>query len=164
MGVQGDSRSYRHPVVLFTETRNWEVLEKVSTEISNNDPELNRVLLSVSSKSAPEKFLVEKTEMTRDRISVLQEADAIVREEILGRPDCQKILQFPVVLSPVFDDDKEAIILRPIESENAMTATFSHIPQEVLKKITARIENEIPEISHIFYDLTNKPPGTIEWE
>jgi len=175
VGVQGDSRSYRHPVVLFANRTpsgvegeasipKWETLEKISTEISNNDPELNRVLLSVSSQKAPQKFLVQKTEMTRERIAVLQEADAIVREEILGREDCQKIWQFPVVLVPVFDGEKESIILRPIESENAMTATFSHIPAEVLRKIVARIENEVPEISHIFYDLTNKPPGTIEWE
>jgi len=150
--------------VLFGGEGSWTSLEKISTEISNTDPELNRVLLSVSSQNAPEKFTVEKTEMTRERISVLQNADAIDREEIFGREDCPKIWQFPVVLAPVFDNGKEAIILRPIESENAMTATFSHIPQEVLKKIVARIENEIPEISHIFYDLTNKPPGTIEWE
>ncbi len=168
VGVQGDSRSYRHPVVLFPENSGdfieWKTLEKISTEISNTDPELNRVLLSVSKNSAPEKFSVQKTEMTRERISILQNADAIVREEILGREDCQKIWQFPVVLAPIFDNGKESIILRPIESENAMTATFSHIPSEVLQKIIARIQNEVPEISHIFYDLTNKPPGTIEWE
>jgi GMP synthase (glutamine-hydrolysing) len=197
VGVQGDSRSYRHPVVLFLSpplrgglggselqkrckenspcsqsspspskrgTISWQTLEKIATEISNNDPELNRVLLSVSSKKAPEKFTVQKTEMTRERIAVLQEADAIVRQEIFGRNDCKNIWQFPVVLAPVFDEDKESIILRPIESENAMTATFSHIPLEVLQKIVVRIENEVTQISHIFYDLTNKPPGTIEWE
>lgn len=167
VGVQGDSRSYRHPVVLYRNTIkniNWESVGNIATEISNTDPEINRVLICVNSeKNIPENFSVQQTQMTPKRISVLQEVDAIVREEIFSK-SCSHIWQFPVVLVPVFVGNKESIILRPIESENAMTATFAQLPKKILEKIITRIEDEIPQISQIFYDLTGKPPGTIEWE
>ncbi len=166
VGVQGDSRSYRHPLVLFPENGEFDIekMGEIAVEISNNDPEINRVLINLFAETPPEKYEVKISEMTVDRISVLQKADKIVRDSIFGRKDCEHIWQFPVVLAPVFLDEKEAIILRPIESENAMTATAAHLPDEVLLNIISRIENEIPEISSLFYDLTGKPPGTIEWE
>lgn len=166
VGVQGDSRSYRHPVVLFSESGNFSFTKigKIATEISNNDPELNRVLVNLFAEKAPdENFSVQRSEMTTERISLLQKADSIVRKSIAGRKDCEHIWQFPVVLAPV-GIGGESIILRPIESENAMTAVAAELPDEVLAKIIARIESEIPEIDFIFYDLTGKPPGTIEWE
>lgn len=166
VGVQGDGRSYRHPVVLSIEDTNampkWDDLLAIATEISNTDPELNRVLLLVGGTIG--EYTVQPSYMTEDRIATLQQADAIVREEIAKSPDCAHIWQFPVVLAPVYLDGKESIILRPIESENAMTATAAELPPHVLSVIISRILSEVPAISTIFYDLTGKPPGTIEWE
>jgi GMP synthase (glutamine-hydrolysing) len=75
-----------------------------------------------------------------------------------------QIWQFPVVLVPVSNtNNKESIILRPIVSTEAMTASFAHIEWELLDKITQEILKH-DEITHVYYDLTHKPPGTIEWE
>lgn len=173
VGVQGDARSYRHPVVLFprdTEfsfSAQYSMLLQMATQISNTDPDLNRVLISVGSKTSfDQNFVVDPSYMTPERIGVLQNADAIVREELLNyNNDCLHIWQFPVVLAPVScAHGKESIILRPIESENAMTATSALLPPRVLKNIITRIESECENIDFIFYDLTGKPPGTIEWE
>ena len=170
VGVEGDKRSYKHPAVLYSENipelnaENIEQFGSIASNIANSISEINRVLISVSGKSIPEKFSVEKSEMTKKRIATLQKCDAIVRNTIFGRSDCSHIWQFPVVLAPAFVSGKEAIILRPIESENAMTAIAAPLPKEVLQTIVSTIQNEVPEIESIFYDLTGKPPGTIEWE
>jgi GMP synthase (glutamine-hydrolysing) len=83
----------------------------------------------------------------------------------------REIWQFPVVLvpfgfaqgRPFGADNKESIVLRPVSSQEAMTARFFPLPEEVLKKIVLRIQ-ALNKISFIFLDVTNKPPGTIEWE
>ncbi len=173
VGVEGDKRSYKHPVVLYPEntttlpdltSKNLELLGNLASDIANSIVEINRVLISVSGKQNPEKFTVEKSEMTKKRIATLQVCDGIVRNAIFGREDCKHIWQFPVVLAPVFVNSKESIILRPIESENAMTAIAAPLPNDVLEQIVSEIQKEVPEIESIFYDLTGKPPGTIEWE
>jgi len=170
VGVEGDKRSYKHPAVLYTENipnltlESLEKFGKIASDIANSISEINRVLISVSGKNKPEFFEVKKSEMTKERITTLQKCDAIVRNAIFGREDCKNIWQFPVVLAPAFVNNKEAIILRPIESENAMTAIAAPLPHDVLTKIVSTIQTEVPEIESIFYDLTGKPPGTIEWE
>ena len=170
VGVEGDKRSYKHPVVLYSEkipvltAKNLEKLGGIASDIANSISEINRVLISVSGNFISEKFEVKNSQMTKERIATLQKCDAIVRSAIFGREDCKNIWQFPVVLAPVFIDEKEAIILRPIESENAMTAVAAPLSKDVLETIVERIQKEVPEISSIFYDLTGKPPGTIEWE
>lgn len=164
VGVQGDGRSYRHPVVLSPQSEiSFQELLQRATEISNTHPALNRVLLHVAGPF--EEYTIEPSYMTKDRITILQDADSIVREEIANHPECTYIWQFPVVLVPVYTHDKkESLILRPIESENAMTATAAHLPQAVLDRIVSRMQLEVPSVGCIFYDLTGKPPGTIEWE
>ncbi len=170
VGVEGDKRSYKHPVVLYFHAvpeLTAESIEKIgefANSIVNSISEINRVLISVSGEPCPDEVEVKDAQMTRERIAILQRCDAIVREVIFGRDDCAHIWQFPVVLAPVLVHGKEAIILRPIESENAMTAVVAPLPKDVLNTIIERIQREVPEISSIFYDLTGKPPGTIEWE
>lgn len=164
VGVQGDGRSYRHPVVLFFKENTipkWNTLLSMATNISNTYPQINRVLWGVQGSMS--EYSVEPKYMTKDRINTLQQADAIVRQCIQDH-SCSHIWQFPVVLAPVLQHEKEAIILRPIESENAMTATAAQLPDDILQSIIHRINSEVPAISSIFYDLTGKPPGTIEWE
>ncbi len=112
-------------------------------------------------------------EVTPSRIQVLQEADEIVREEIEKVPDINKRLwQYFAILtntkSTGVKGDTRAygwvIAIRTVESQEAMTANFARIPYEVLETISTRITNEIPQITRVVYDITNKPPATIEWE
>jgi GMP synthase (glutamine-hydrolysing) len=112
-------------------------------------------------------------EVTHDRLEVLREADAIAREE-LSRADLDRdIWQCPVVLLAdvrsvgVQGDERtygHPVVLRPVSSEDAMTADWSRVPYDVLARISTRITNEVREINRVTLDVTSKPPGTIEWE
>jgi len=135
----------------------------------NNFSSVNRVLLDLSFLSPfggkyPEgdRGLV-KWYLTDDRIKLLQEIDDIVERFLIEKNYRNKIWQFPVVLIPVWSEWKESIVLRPIDTIDAMTATFSKIKISDLQELVAEI-NKNPKIETVFYDLTWKPPGTIEWE
>ncbi len=112
-------------------------------------------------------------EVTQKNLKILQEADAIAREELTNSEFNQGIWQFPVVLLAevrsvgVQGDGRtygHPVVLRPVTSEDAMTADWARLPYELLAKISNRITNEIPEINRVTLDITSKPPGTIEWE
>ncbi len=162
VGVQGDERTYRHPVALFTELRDWKELEKISTAITNRFSDVNRVMLTLS--GSPDDFTLNPYCITKSRVELLQRVDDYVNQIMSEASDDFGIWQFPVVLVPTStESDKESIVLRPIVSTEAMTASFAEIDENVTKKLVERINTE-EDISHIFYDLTHKPPGTIEWE
>jgi len=164
VGVQGDQRSYKHAVVLFSNSMSFtEEHWKLATEIPNTYPQFNRVLLCTS-HSEPGDFVVTSMEVTGERADLLQEADSIVDEEMRRAGLYGKIWQFPVVLLPVgLSDGGQSIVLRPVESEEAMTANAAKLPVELTQKMTGRI-SALDGIDMVFYDLTNKPPATIEWE
>ncbi|MEV1291248.1 glutamine-hydrolyzing GMP synthase [Pseudonocardia sp. NPDC049635] len=112
-------------------------------------------------------------EVTRDRLEVLRAADAIVRDELTAAGLDHEIWQCPVVLLAdvrsvgVQGDGRtygHPIVLRPVSSEDAMTADWTRLPYEVLERISTRITNEVPEVNRVVLDVTSKPPGTIEWE
>ncbi len=112
-------------------------------------------------------------EVTRERLDILRQADAIAREEITHAGLDRDIWQFPVVLLAdvrsvgVQGDGRtygHPVVLRPVTSEDAMTADWSRLPYDVLERISTRITNEVPEINRVAVDITSKPPGTIEWE
>jgi len=162
VGVQGDERTYRHPVALFTDLRDWEELEKISTAITNSFSEVNRVMLTLHGETGDFKLKLADTSV--DRVQILQIVDDKVSSVMAQAPEDYGIWQFPVVLVPVSTaEGKESIVLRPIVSTEAMTASFAKIDQAVLTQLTNAATTE-SSISHIFYDLTHKPPGTIEWE
>ena len=110
--------------------------------------------------------------ITRDRLAALRESDAILREEIAAAGLDKKIWQFFTVVpdfrSTGVRDGKRAfdwpVIVRAVNTVDAMTATVPEIPYETLKKITSRILAEVPGVCRVLYDLTPKPVGTIEWE
>ena len=105
-----------------------------------------------------------KTEIDQKRIKTLQIADKIVHDKVREAGLIKKIWQFPVVLLPVTNNGKdETIVLRPVDSQEAMTASFSEISFELLSEITQELIT-ISGISCVLFDITNKPPGTIEWE
>ena len=112
-------------------------------------------------------------EVTQERLDILREADAIVRDELTAAGLDREIWQCPVVLLAdvrsvgVQGDGRtygHPIVLRPVSSEDAMTADWTRLPYDVLAKISTRITNEVPEVNRVVLDVTSKPPGTIEWE
>lgn len=165
VGVQGDGRTYRHALTLFSETPCVVTAEhkKLATTIPNQYHDFNRVLLCTS-HAAPVDFVFTPSTITRERTALLQEADAIVDEEMHRANMYNRIWQFPVVLVPFgTKEGGESIVLRPIDSQEAMTAEAIALPEDVLKRMTDRLL-ELPGIDCVFLDLTNKPPATIEWE
>ncbi|MDY5840388.1 MAG: glutamine-hydrolyzing GMP synthase [Corynebacterium camporealensis] len=112
-------------------------------------------------------------EVTEDRLETLRAADLIARTELTKAGLDDEIWQCPVVLLAdvrsvgVQGDGRtygHPIVLRPVSSEDAMTADWTRIPYEVLEKISTRITNEVAEVNRVVLDVTSKPPGTIEWE
>jgi GMP synthase (glutamine-hydrolysing) len=112
-------------------------------------------------------------EVTAERLDTLRRADAIAREELTSAGLDGQIWQCPVVLLAdvrsvgVQGDGRtygHPIVLRPVSSEDAMTADWTRVPYEVLERISTRITNEVPEVNRVVLDVTSKPPGTIEWE
>ncbi|MGH3672627.1 MAG: glutamine-hydrolyzing GMP synthase, partial [Pseudonocardiaceae bacterium] len=112
-------------------------------------------------------------EVTAARLETLRAADAIAREELSAAGMDRDIWQCPVVLLAdvhsvgVQGDGRtygHPVVLRPVSSEDAMTADWSRVPYDVLARISGRITNEVPEINRVVLDVTSKPPGTIEWE
>lgn len=112
-------------------------------------------------------------EVTKERLDLLRKADAIVREELTKAGQDKLIWQCPVVLLAdvrsvgVQGDGRSyghPIVLRPVSSEDAMTADWSRLDYELLAKISNRITNEVEGVNRVVLDITSKPPGTIEWE
>jgi GMP synthase (glutamine-hydrolysing) len=112
-------------------------------------------------------------EVTAARLDTLRRADAIAREELTAAGLDNQIWQCPVVLLAdirsvgVQGDGRtygHPIVLRPVSSEDAMTADWTRVPYEFLERISTRITNEVPEVNRVVLDVTSKPPGTIEWE
>jgi GMP synthase (glutamine-hydrolysing) len=112
-------------------------------------------------------------EVTRERLDILRRADAIAREELTHAGLDRDIWQFPVVLLAdvrsvgVQGDHRtygHPVVLRPVTSEDAMTADWARLPYDVLERISTRITNEVAEVNRVTVDITSKPPGTIEWE
>jgi len=112
-------------------------------------------------------------EVTRERLDVLRQADAIAREELTAAGMDLDIWQMPVVLLAdvrsvgVQGDGRtygHPIVLRPVTSEDAMTADWARLPYDLIERISTRITNEVAEVNRVVIDVTSKPPGTIEWE
>jgi GMP synthase (glutamine-hydrolysing) len=112
-------------------------------------------------------------EVTEDRLEILRQADLIVREELHAAGQDRQIWQCPVVLLAevrsvgVQGDGRtygHPIVLRPVSSEDAMTADWSRLPYDLLERISTRITNEVRDVNRVVLDITSKPPGTIEWE
>jgi len=109
----------------------------------------------------------------RDRLDILRAADLIAREELTAAGLDRDVWQFPVVLLAdvrsvgVQGDGRtygHPVVLRPVSSEDAMTADWSRLPYDLIARISTRITNEVREVNRVVLDVTSKPPGTIEWE
>lgn len=169
VGVQGDERSYAHPALLLNPPHtkanfDWQKLRDLAPRITNTQKDVNRVLLpllgttnEVAAAKISESFL------TTQRLDLLRRIDGIVNEVVNKDAGAKKIWQMPVVLLPFGNKHGESVVIRPVESSEAMTVSFATLSASTLKKLTKKIQ-ALDAVDFIFYDITNKPPGTIEWE
>jgi GMP synthase (glutamine-hydrolysing) len=165
--VQGDQRSYANCLLINQFSQDWNLLDKIATSITNKFKEINRVVLlpnGLNSIRFPDSLEYTELHLNKEHSDLLREADFITNQFIYDHKITKEIWQMPVVLVPCGrEKGKFSIILRPVESNEAMTANFYPMNWELLAKLCSDIQT-IPQISDVFFDLTNKPPGTIEWE
>ena len=171
VGVKADLRSYEHPVLLHAELDSdsgngldWDRLQEASGTLFKNVGGLNRTLLWLGHEM-PRTFTPLAATMTRPRLDLLRECDHLMMDALRRHDLYREVWQCPTVLVPLRIDDRgeELCIVRPIHSERAMTATASRLPRRLLDEVREAV-CALPGISGLAYDLTSKPPGTIEWE
>ena len=163
VGVQGDARSYRNVLSLSTKPALGDI-QKTAPALTNSRSDINRVVALCGSNAALDSMKIWSATITKERLNILRDADAIVRSVCLTTGFEDKVWQFPVILMPLGTDEaRESIVLRPINSVDGMTADVVLMPPDVLNPLTTQLL-ALPSVSAVFYDLTHKPPGTIEWE
>jgi GMP synthase (glutamine-hydrolysing) len=161
VGVQGDSRSYR--AVLAFDSVSRKTIDD-GTETVNRLAEVNRVVGMAAGHAKIPDMRVRPAFITADRLARLRRADAIVRRLCHDRGFESKVWQFPVVMIPFGTEDRhDSIVLRPIDSIDGMTAQAVLMDEKLLAEMSAEILS-VPGIAAVLYDLTHKPPATIEWE
>ncbi len=164
VGVQGDHRSYSHLVILTGEASlagYGEVARVMTRKVRNT----NRVafLVAPADGRCLERGSVTRSLITKERLDLLREADALSHEMLLREGLAEQVWQFPVVLLPLTRGRGETIALRPVASRDAMTARHANLPLAFIKKLADRLM-KLPGIDMVLYDVTDKPPATIEWE
>ena len=164
VGVQGDSRSYRPVLALDRRPGKDEDLRDLATGLINRIPNINRVIARVASHEPIEAMRVRRSELSPERLARLRRADAIVRRRTHESGFDRRVWQFPVVLIPAGSAERpDSVVLRPIHSVDGMTAQAVLMDDELLDRIAGEIL-ACEGIDAVFYDLTHKPPATIEWE
>ena len=158
VGVQGDERSYG-PVLAI------EALDHDrATILANRVAGVNRVVGSVRVRSPLREMQVRACGITPARLALLRRADAVVRRISHETGFDRSVWQFPVILIPLGTPDAhDSIVLRPVDSVDGMTAQSVSMDPALLDRISTELL-AIPGLAGVFYDLTHKPPGTIEWE
>jgi GMP synthase (glutamine-hydrolysing) len=158
VGVQGDSRSYAP--VLAIETFD----HARATALINRLTSVNRVVTAVRLRAPLEELQVRACSLTPERLERIRRADAVVRHLSHQSGYDHQVWQFPVVLIPLGTANApDSIVLRPIDSVDGMTAQSVPMDRDLLAAICDGVL-AVEGISGVFYDLTHKPPGTIEWE
>lgn len=163
VGVQGDSRSYRG-VLALDEPPSLDSLQKRAPQLINKLPDINRVIALCGSRVPIAELTIRSAALNKTRLDILRHADAIVRAFCKESGFDDQVWQFPVVLLPLGTENApESIVLRPINSIDGMTADVVLMNCDMLSRLAKNLLC-LPEVCAVFYDLTHKPPGTIEWE
>ena len=175
VGVQGDYRTYRFPSVLtFKEEGEgfhhipgkWSKLEEAASTITNASTYINRAIIRLyqNPKVKISDMKLQEGYCDKERLDQLREADNIMLTALHKNGWYEKIFQHLTINLPYSSaKDHCSIVLRPLCSEDVMTARFAQMPQEDLLAITKEIA-KLPYVDAIFFDLTNKPPATFGWE
>lgn len=175
VGVQGDFRTYRFPACLafkkdekgfFHVPKVREKVEKTSSTITNSARFLNRTVIKLYQKPGvkDEDLVLQKGYCTRERLDQLREVDNIVLTELHKNGWYDKIFQHLTIDLPYATSDKKAsFVLRPVVSEDVMTARFAWLPMELMENIVKQIA-ELDFVDSLYLDCTNKPPATFGWE
>jgi GMP synthase (glutamine-hydrolysing) len=160
VGVQGDARTYRSVLAI----ENFPETDEEVPGLINKLEQVNRVVVAVWTSVPIQDLRVEPASLTEDRLDLLRKADGIVRKLTKETRFDAIIWQNPVILIPVGAlNDHNSIVLRPIDSVDGMTASAVRMPASLLENMVKELRT-LTGIAGVFYDLTNKPPGTIEWE
>jgi GMP synthase (glutamine-hydrolysing) len=172
VGVQGDFRTYRFPAVLsFTPLGNgfykhpadWNLIEETSSYITNNAQYSNRTIILLYQKPGINPVL-QQGYCDKARLDQLRAVDAIVLAALHESGWYSKIFQHLTIDLPyASEQDLASFVLRPVCSEDVMTARFAHLPADLLDNMTKQIA-ALPFVDALFYDATNKPPATFGWE
>jgi GMP synthase (glutamine-hydrolysing) len=164
VGVQGDSRSYAHVLCLDRFPSPEANLQQAATELINRITGINRIVARVASLAPLSEMQVAESSIDAERLARLRRADAIVRRLSHEHGFDGQVWQFPVILIPVGRPGApDSIVLRPVDSVDGMTAQSVTMDEALLRTMAAELLG-VPGICGVFYDLTHKPPGTIEWE
>jgi GMP synthase (glutamine-hydrolysing) len=163
VGVKADLRSYEHPVLISGDVPFARLLE-MAAAIFGEVPGINRCIWNLG-PTTPRRVTPLAATVTRERLDLLREADALVMTGLERHGIYESIWQCPTVLVPMSVDGqgREFVIVRPIHSERAMTAVPASLPAALLDELRQQIL-ALPGVSGLALDVTTKPPGTIEWE
>ncbi len=170
VGVQGDRRTYECPAVLSKDLNTtsdldipWDDLEEHSIALTNRFAFVNRVVFLLAPSVLPVMQL-KKAYCTKERLDLLRKAEALTTQAFQDYDLMQKVFQILVILLPLSSDGiKESLVLRPVCSQDVMTARFAKIPQSLLDELVPKLL-KLPQIEAVFYDITHKPPATFGWE
>lgn len=164
VGVQGDSRSYAQVLCLEEFPSPEGLLQSKATELINRHASVNRVVALVGSKAPLAEMSVSPASVDESRIERLRRVDAIVRRLSHESGFDRAVWQFPVILIPLGTPaEPDSVVLRPVDSTDGMTAQSVGMPGELLSAMACELW-KVAGVSAVFYDLTHKPPATIEWE
>lgn len=160
VGVQGDFRTYHHPAVIWPVDggeANWQNIRAASVQAVNSLKNVNRICFSLQE---PKELTLKKLFLEKANLNILREVDAVMRTLTDNISD---IWQMPVVQLPLFEEDNQCYVIRPVCSQDAMSADFYEMNLDYLASIIQKAQ-ELSGVGAMFYDVTTKPPGTIEWE
>jgi GMP synthase (glutamine-hydrolysing) len=163
VGVKADLRSYEHPVLVSGDAP-WERQLEIAASLFRHAPGINRCIWNLGG-GVPAEVRPLAATVTRERLDLLREADHLVMEGLRRHGVYESIWQCPTALVPLEVDGRgrEFVIVRPIHSERAMTATPARLPDALVSDLREQVLR-LPDVSGLALDVTTKPPGTIEWE
>jgi GMP synthase (glutamine-hydrolysing) len=162
VGVQGDSRTYTPPAVLIG-PHDWDALDAHSTRVTNGLRAVNRVVSLLAPAQLPA-LRPRAAFCTAERLALLREADHLATRALEENGLLREVFQLLVILLPLSADGKgECLVLRPVVSQDVMTAQFARLPWDLVHDLARRLL-ALPGIGAVFYDVTHKPPATFGWE
>ncbi|MFW5799359.1 MAG: glutamine-hydrolyzing GMP synthase [Spirochaetota bacterium] len=169
VGVQGDFRTYHYPALVwhkkplyadFTDLSEWKNIKVCANRVVNKLKSVNRVVFSI--EPIRERLHLKPNYLEKREVDLLREVDNLITAKL---KHIKEIWQMPVVSLPLFDEEgRQVFLMRPVTSQDAMTADVYEMNFNLMKDLTDELKEDIKEIAYLLYDVTTKPPATIEWE